>query len=336
MFGVNCLFVFFMALLLNIRKNEEGRDVFPVLLFFVNRKKSSVTKITSSCMMKQNMEEIMYFVAILSLVICPFVAFAANSSEVDPMEHLPEISVVSSDSSVGNAENSVSESVTMQTHVDELEIVDYNVFTPRFMKNLRLCQTDEEKNESSLLKIMESNQGKCHLRYNTYDLFVPHEILTNIHGFDDIKALLKNKDITQYNYHPQYVYKGLLYALNACQNGKTYTVPMEIYTHDEITETTGLFAEIKQKICIITLYNAMTIDENVTDYSVTCRITNDVLENVLAHYTDLLKKYGAKRYVQHGKIQTQSEQHNTKTELADKEILFYLQNKNHCQKPNIP
>ena len=203
------------------------------------------------------------------------------------------------------------------------------------MKNLSICHQDEEKSGNSFLKIIGIQQQKCHLQYNSFDLYIPQDILPNIHGFDDMKTLLKNKDITQYNYQPKYLYKGLLFALNACRKGKSYSMPMEIYDHGEISETSGLFAEKNQKVCVITLYNAMTIDADATDYSVICRISEDVLNNILTHYTDMIAQYGEKRYFSaQGKVQVKREEHNSQTALVDKEILFYLQQKNHCRKPS--
>lgn len=222
--------------------------------------------------------------------------------------------------------------------VNEEPVLRDDVFSKQFINALYKCQPAVAQNEKDAsdapLIIIGIEENSCHLKYGDFNLFLPLDILPNLHGFDDLQILLRNREIARFDYQPQYIYTGLLHALNSCGHGTDYLGIEKSETHGNIRTTNSLETEFFQDICTIYLVSKLEVEGAISDYTVTCKIGADAVAGLLNYYHDLLEKYGEKRIIVNGKPKIISEQENEETRRADAELMFFLQQKGYCQRPN--
>ena len=237
-----------------------------------------------------------------------------------------------------NSENNEPQNSESEKASAEESVIRDDVFTQQFIKALHKCQPAVAQNEKDAsdapLIIIGIEENSCHLKYGDFDLYLPLDVLPNLHGFDDLQILLRNREIAHFNYQPQYVYTGLLHALNSCGRGTDYLGIEQNTEHGNIRTTSSLEAEFFQDVCTIYLVSTLEIEGAVTDYTVTCKIGTNAVAGLLNYYHDLLEKYGEKRIVVNGKPKIVSEKENEETKQADAELMFFLQQKGYCQRPN--
>ena len=215
----------------------------------------------------------------------------------------------------------------------EVIYAEEEVFSPEFMKNLLICSPDSESQNERFVKILGIEKEYCLLQYANFDLHVPQTLLGNIHGFDDIEKLLKNKDIAHYNYRADYIYDGLMYALNACFNKKDYEGKQEELADEYVIINRGLHAEFVNNVCTVYLSNTQDIDGVITDYGVTCTLPYNIVQGLEPYFKDLADKYGEKRgFGADGHIMVTREQKNKQTHEADIALMYYLQKNGYCKK----
>ena len=211
------------------------------------------------------------------------------------------------------------------------------VFSIEFMNALRDCKpavSEETEEGIAQLKIIGLKKGKCQMQYDAYDLSVPLSILPNIHNTKDVQVLLRNREIAHYTFKPDYVYDGLLYALDACRRKRDYTGSEVSGQQGDAVWKSGLTAEYFEQACTVYLNNRVELEDDVIDQTVQCHISEAELETILSYYQEILDLYGAKkRQVIGGKIQTTSAQENEKTHQSDTELMYYLQQNGYCRKP---
>ena len=276
---------------------------------------------------------------ILSLFLCVFAlgAYAQETPTVDTLQTTEN----ASDSTV-QTENTAPQEATVDENIEppseveqEPEIIyaEEEVFSPQFMKNLMQCQPDKEAQNERFVEIIGPKEDYCLLKYANFDLNVPLTLLTNIHGIDDVETLLKNKDIAHYNYRADYIYDGLMYALNACFNKNDYDGKQEELADEYVTINRGLDAEFTNGMCTIYLSNTQNVEGVITDYGVTCTLSYKEVQNLEPYFKDLAEKYGKKRgFSSDGHIMVTREQKNKQTHEADIALMYYLQKHGFCKK----
>lgn len=195
-------------------------------------------------------------------------------------------------------------------------------FSADFMGALYECSPAEERQNISgyeVVSILGKVNGRCQLKYDDFVLTLPTELLPNIHSMTDIRQLLQNKDVAQYQ--PQYEYAGLLRELNVCsQSGSGHNAYLHRQTRNEVSITKGLTSKVKDGGCTIRLLNQLSMNDSFQDYSVTCHIPASDMELILEAYADLLAD------------KNPSEDAYKK---ADAEIMFRLQQVGYCKKPKL-
>lgn len=229
----------------------------------------------------------------------------------------------------------VEKSIEEATVPEEPEVIyaEEEVFPPKFMKSLIGCAEDEESDGEREVTILGKKDGRCRLQYANFELDVPLTLLGNIHGFDDLETLLKNKDIAHYNYRADYIYDGLMYALNACYNKKGHEGKQEELADEYVTITRGLYSEFSNDLCTVYLVNKQDIEGAITDYGVTCKLPHKAVSGLTGYFKDLVEKYGEKRgFGEDGHIVVTAEQKNKQTHEADVALMYYLQQNGYCQK----
>lgn len=222
----------------------------------------------------------------------------------------------------------------------QADVVDY--FAPEFMAKLRQCEAavsapiGYEEDDAVPLEIVAKQGDKCELKYDQYQIKAPLDILPNIHSFEDLQVILRNKEMAHYDYTPQYVYDGLLYALDACRNKRDYMGRQTSGQVGKATYNAGLTAEYFNQICTIYLSNQLNVMGNQSDWTVTCRLKDAEVAEILSYYQQILDEYGKKqRQVVDGRLQTVPAKENEVTQQADKELMYYLQQNDFCRKPNM-
>lgn len=213
---------------------------------------------------------------------------------------------------------------SIEEAVEEVLVID--VFSPDFMASLQVCRKDSESKDGRVFTIKGVRDGKCHLTYGNYILDVPTSLLSNIHGFDDLNAFLKNKDMARYKYLPEYTYEGLIFALNACVHKDKYYGVEEEENRIDATVTRGLSSEYFDDHCEIYLQNELELEFEVRDYSVTCRLPQAAIEELEPYFADIIEKYGDLKPIEMHK--------HKEVRDADIALMYYLQQNNYCRKNN--
>jgi hypothetical protein len=265
---------------------------------------------------------------LLCCLLLPFGAYAQEATASVTDTGMPEEEI----ESPAEVEQSVEEA-GIPAEEPEVIYAEEEVFPPHFMKNLITCNEDEESSGERTLTIVGKKEGKCRLQYANFEMDVPMTLLGNIHGFDDLETLLKNKDISHYNYKADYIYDGLMYALNSCYNKKDYDGNREELADEYVTITRGLYAEFSNDVCSVYLLNTQDIEGATTDYGVTCKLPYKEIAGLEGYFKDLVAKYGEKRsFGDDGKITVTREQKNEHTHEADVALMYYLQKGGYCRK----
>lgn len=227
------------------------------------------------------------------------------------------------------------ETATAEPVVMEPEVIyaEEEVFEPKFMKNLISCKPDSASNGEDEVIISGLKNGSCILQYANFDLTVPLTLLGNIHGFDDLDTLLKNKDIAHYNYKADYIYEGLMYAVDACYNKKDYEGKRDELTDEYVTISRGLYAEFFDGICTVYLDNSQNVEGVLTDNGVICALPYKEIAGLEENIKDLVAKYGEKRgFGADGRITITRAQTNKYTDEADTALMYYMQQNGFCKK----
>ncbi|MBR1840501.1 MAG: hypothetical protein IJ778_00025 [Alphaproteobacteria bacterium] len=216
----------------------------------------------------------------------------------------------------------------------------YNLFSPEFMLSLQACRPDSEERTiarfSHEIEIIGKENNICHVTYDMYDLEIPLDVVPNIHGFDDVKTLLKNEEIASFNYKPEYIYDGLVHAYNACRNKHSYYGLKDLKRVSDVVVSRSMNAEYDGKACIINLNNDVEHEGQITDYGVMCRLTDKTIEDLWPIFEDILNKYGEHKEIgADGKTEIVHGINNKKTKEADIALMFYMQQQGYCRKPEI-
>lgn len=213
--------------------------------------------------------------------------------------------------------------------------VQGDVFPIDFMKSLMKCKEGAQSSRERVLKIIGKENDRCRLQYADFDLFVPFSLLGNIHSFEDVETLLKNKDIAKYGYKADYIYDGITYALDSCFQKKDFDGRQEVLADDFVTINRGIIAEFVNEICSIRLINQQDIDGVVTDYGVVCRLSYKDVQNLEPYFKDVVAKYGEKRSRNAGgRIMVTRAVQNKETHNADAALMYYMQQNGFCTKNN--
>lgn len=201
------------------------------------------------------------------------------------------------------------------------------VFSPEFMASLQVCRPNSETKDNRTFSIIGIQNNKCRMTYGNYILNVPLSLLSSIHGFDDLKTFLKNKDMAKYKYLPEYTYEGLIYALRACANKEKYYGIEEEEKRVDALITRGLSAEYNEGNCTINLQNDLELDEGIFDYGVTCSLSEDVINELMPYFTDIFPKY---KQIELTEIHKHKELRD-----ADIALMYYLQQHEFCRRNNM-
>ncbi len=259
------------------------------------------------------------------------VIFSTNAQEVEVPAEQPVDEV--SETQDTNPEETVSEQPQQEEPVEEVVYVDVEVFSPSFMKSLIGCKPDSESNQENTIEIIGIKDQRCQIKYANFDLNVPPSLLGNIHSFEDVETLLKNKDIAHYNYRADYIYEGLVYALDACLNKKEYFGKQEELSDEYVTINRGLSSEFINGVCVISLQNTQNIEGVDSDLRVTCKLPYKEVKNLEPYFKDIVEKYGEKRgFGSDGHIMVKPAEYNKKTNEGDIALMYYMQKNGFCRK----
>ncbi|MBQ8482038.1 MAG: hypothetical protein IJ532_05840 [Alphaproteobacteria bacterium] len=265
------------------------------------------------------------------LFLCGLI-FSANAqeAEVSTAESSGEIQETQD---VNSSEETVSEQSVEEEPEEEVVYVDAEVFSPSFMKSLLECKPDTESNSENQVEIAGKKDQRCLIKYANFDLNVPFTLLGNIHSFEDVETLLKNKDIAHYNYRADYIYDGLVYALSACSDKKDYYGKQEELSDEYVTIIRGLSSEFINGICTINLQNTQSIEGVDSDFGVICTLPYKEIKNLEPYFKDIVEKYGEKRgFGADGHIMVKPAEQNKTTHEGDIALMYYMQKNGFCKK----
>lgn len=258
--------------------------------------------------------------------------FSVNAQEAD-VQATETGNEISEPQDVNSLEENVSESPMDAEPEEEIVYVDATVFSPSFMKSLIGCKPDTESNQGNTVEIIGIKDQYCQIKYANFDLSVPPTLLGNIHSFDDVETLLKNKDIAHYSYRADYIYDGLVYALAACSDKRDYYGKQDEISDEYVTIVRGLSSEFVNGICTINLQNTQSIEGVDTDLGVVCTLPYKEVQKLEAYFKDIVEKYGEKRgFGADGHIMVKPAEQNNTTHEGDIALMYYLQKNGFCKK----
>ncbi|MBQ7633589.1 MAG: hypothetical protein IJS88_05725 [Alphaproteobacteria bacterium] len=267
---------------------------------------------------------------------------AKNETNIENQENLPaelgnktDDSAPQSSDTLQSAQNTViSNDVEAEAKESEADIssaeeeteIQVEVFEPEFMDSLLACHQDNQTKDGITLEIIGMQNEKCIIKYGNYYLNVPTSLLANIHSFDDLEILLKNKDIADYKYFPKYVYNGLIYALNACANQQEYLGLEEHENFSDAVATRGLSAEYKNNLCMIYLENELDLEleGSIADYGYTCVLSPEVVAGLPPYFADII---AANKESEDIDVVNSKE-----VQDADIALMYYMQQNGYCSK----
>lgn len=177
--------------------------------------------------------------------------------------------------------------------------------------------------------------GKCHLNYRNFDLYVPKEKLKEIQTFDDVENLIYSLDDPVYNYQSAYSYDGLLFELAACYRQTKVIEPNreKINYDDKMEISTGVQGLENEKSCDIELINTLKLHDKLSDYGVICSVPSADLEQIVLPYLSVADQYGEKSFENvDGNIEWHSSTTNLVTQHADGKLMYLLQKNNYCKR----
>lgn len=254
---------------------------------------------------------------------------AADAAAAPAAENTPDISVLQNTDGTPKGDIIVSPDTNQlpEKNITQPEIeIQLDVFDPEFMESLVSCRPDKAVRGRMTLEIVGEKGKNCHLKYGHYELNVEKTLLANVHGFDDMEILVKNKDVARYKYFPKYMYDGLIYALSSCADKQEYIGLEENEKLSDASVTRGLNAEYKDDTCIIYLKNNLWLDfENVgQDYGYTCRVPQDDVAELLPYFKDIVAKYNDE--------DLPLDERPKEVRDADIALMYYLQQNDYCTK----
>ncbi len=246
-------------------------------------------------------------------------------------ENTPDISTLQNTDSTPQGNIIVTPDVNQlpEKTLEQPEIeVKLDVFEPEFMGSLIACRADKAVRGRMVLEIVGEKDNNCYLKYGHYELNVPKTLLNNVHGFDDMEILVKNKDVARYKYLPKYMYDGLIYALNNCAGKQDYFGLEENEKLSDASVTRSLNAEYKDNTCIIYLRNNLWLDfESASeDYGYTCRLPQEAIDELLPYFKDIIAK--------HNEENIPLDERPKEVRDADIALMYYLQQNDYCTKNN--
>ena len=213
-----------------------------------------------------------------------------------------------------------------------------DAFSPAFVAALQNCVPATADRNLYLVhdevKIVGRQDDVCHLKYKIFDLYVPSETMQNLRGYTDVERLLKNKQISVYDYKQQYLYDGILFELEYCRKHKTkHNGLSERNNADEEADIEkGIMSEPADGLCNITFINKLYYGGHESDYSVVCAIPNDKVDAFLSQYADILQKYGEKSVGGAEGTLFEPAVHNDETRHADGLLLVDIQTLGLCRR----
>ena len=206
---------------------------------------------------------------------------------------------------------------------------------------LQTCRPTIEKRHFMFIEnnvtVIGPKGGKCHLLYNNFDIYLPQPEVANLKSYDDLNALLLNKNIAVYRDKDNIPTQNLLFATDFCRKHKfgqrRWSEPTSSDINLKIER--GLAAKYTDNSCRIKLINSVRLPDKKLDYSLFCDLDKDILDMVLMSYEDLLTEFGEKELTDDdGNVSYLAPRNTEKTDAADDKFFQDLQRLHLCLPAN--
>lgn len=213
-------------------------------------------------------------------------------------------------------------------------------FSAEFQKALSTCSPATETRQflffSKQIDILGSNENSCRLKFDNFTLNVPLAKAAELKNFNDIEALLNDKNITVYA--PEYNTDGLLFVLDKCLKSESSafssgSAGSKTSSFGSIETISELYYAADGNSCRLEFINTLDRNGAKENYSLNCSATKEELSEILAPYQELLKLYSEKSSHENGSYYVEGPAENEQTRTADKELFKVLQNRKLCTAP---
>ena len=194
-------------------------------------------------------------------------------------------------------------------------------FSDDFKRKLKSCLEGAEiiniDNEKLEVSILGMKDGKCHLVYKPFDIFVSLERLQNIISFDDLEQMTMDSSIS--SLQVKYLSEGVIFGLNDCWEHKSSrgNCSTDLYNVNGSVIHRSISAQRNENNCIITAINEITKGSAIK-YVNECILSENEAEAILSPYLNLIKSAGI------------SQEENNETKVASDEIMHKLENGGFC------
>ena len=225
------------------------------------------------------------------------------------------------------------------TEQERLKVKDkMNLLSKSFKSALQKCEPAVEKrlfyNIDNSVEIIGTQEDKCHLFYNNFDILIPISQAAKLKYYDDFNDLLRDNRIATYRDKDKYPSKNMLFELDYCrkhQAGKRSWSSVSYYNQN-LKIVQGLVSKYSDETCRLKLIHDIYLDGQKLNYSLFCDIEESIISMVLMSYEDLLAQYGEKTITdKDGNISYTAPQVNEETLSADAQFLQELQRLHLCQ-----
>jgi len=213
-------------------------------------------------------------------------------------------------------------------------------FSGEFQKALTACSPATETRQflffSKQLDILGSDENSCRLKFDNFTLNVPLSQTAELKNFNDITALLNDKNIAVYT--PEYNTDDLLFVLDKCLKNESSTFSSgsagtETSSLGSVNTVRGLKYTADGNNCRLEFLNTLDRNGEKEDYSLNCNAAKEDLTAILAPYDELLKLYGEKSSYENGIYRVEGPTTNEQTRTAGEELFKTLQNRKLCTAP---
>ncbi len=211
-------------------------------------------------------------------------------------------------------------------------------FSDKFKNSLKNCSPDKDTFSMFGIKVSEieikgNDQGKCHIVSQGFHILLNDDELS-LSSFDELYNLLT--DETRVVYHPSYKYKGVLFALNECEQKKSFDYGNDTITlgKDKIKILHGVSSSYKNNVCQVRVSLIITKNNKKEDYSLLCDIQENDISSYTKPYSKLIEQFAPKTIKKDNTTIYQAGTQNDYVSAADREIFVKMYKAGICKKLN--
>ena len=192
-------------------------------------------------------------------------------------------------------------------------------FSNEFISALQTCSpySDDKDNvvKFSDIKIIGNKNVYCHVRSENFDFFIPNEKLKEITNLKKLHDLIYDKNTAKYRVLENYSLSNIYKTIEDCNKKNNFSFSHNSSFEDYYNIDRSISVEYKNNECLLKILNKLTIKNEITDYSIECKISDEEYNKIITDY-----KPKNNNYYEQGKNILKKLIKNKSCKLIDKNI----------------